>query len=172
MSSVANLVLILTIAFIPYLSFSKDPSFIKIQRDIEINQEMTIIDGESNSKQIILKDFKGLHIVNFWASWCGPCIEEISELNKFQEKIFTENLDVNLIGINIFDKKKDAVKFYMRYKPFFKTVFDNDNTISVKFSVMGVPETYFVKDGKILFKYMGKINQQILQRGIDEVTSY
>ena len=37
---------------------------------------------------------------------------------------------------------------------------------------MGVPETYFVKDNKILFKYMGKINQEILERGIDESSKY
>ena len=89
-----------------------------------------------------------------------------------QENIYSNNLNVNLVGINIFDKKKDAIEFYIKYKPFFRTIFDNDNTISVKFSVMGVPETYFVKDNKILFKYMGKINQEILERGIDESSKY
>ena len=172
MRSITSLFLTLTIFFLPITSFTKNPSFIPINKKIEINQEMAIIDGESNSKTIILENFDGIHIVNFWASWCGPCIEEISELNKFQQEILTENLNINLIGINIFDKKKDAIEFYLKYKPFFKTVFDKKNTISVKFSVMGVPETYFVKDGKILFKYMGKINQEILRRGMNESITY
>ncbi|MBT3475855.1 redoxin domain-containing protein [bacterium] len=149
-----------------------DKRFIPINKEIILSQEMTIIDGDKNSEIIILDNLDGLNIVNFWASWCNPCIEEISELNKFQENIYSKNLNVSLIGINIFDKKKDAISFYVKYKPFFKTIFDNKNTISVKFSVMGVPETYFVKDNKILFKYMGKINQEILERGIDESSKY
>ena len=61
---------------------------------------------------------------------------------------------------------------YLKYKPFFKIIHDNENTISVKFSVMGVPETYFVKDNKILFKYMGKIDQKILKKGFEEIENY
>ena len=113
----------ITSLFLTLTTFKK--TFFDINnKKIEINQEMSIIDGESNSKAIILEDFDGIHIVNFWASWCGPCIEEISELNRFQQEILTENLNVSLIGINIFDKKKDAIEFYLKYKPFFKTVFD------------------------------------------------
>jgi thiol-disulfide isomerase/thioredoxin len=154
------------------ISSIREAGFIPIMKELQISQEMTIIDGEKNSEIITLDKMKGLNIVNFWASWCGPCIEEISELNKFQEMILTKNLEVQLLGINIFDKKKEAVNFYLKYKPFFKILFDNKNTISVKFSIMGVPETYFVKDNKILFKYMGKINQDILERGINESLKY
>tara|TARA_B100001142_G_scaffold309704_1_gene342425 strand:+ start:20569 stop:21120 length:552 start_codon:yes stop_codon:yes gene_type:complete len=183
MSSVFKFLFILFILFgFPVLSSENkisskipvklDKRFIPINKEIILSQKMTIIDGNKNSEIIILDNFDGLNIVNFWASWCGPCIAEISELNKFQENIYSNNLNVNLVGINIFDKKKDAIEFYIKYKPFFRTIFDNDNTISVKFSVMGVPETYFVKDNKILFKYMGKINQEILERGIDESSKY
>lgn len=151
---------------------SKDIKFIPINKGITISQEMTVLDGSNNTETIVLSELSGSYIINFWASWCGPCIEEISELNKFQELILSNNLNVNLIGINIFDKKEDAVDFYLKYKPFFKIIHDNENTISVKFSVMGVPETYFVKDNKILFKYMGKIDQKILKKGFEEIENY
>ena len=167
-----NFYFILFFCFFSNLSFSNEIKFIPINRDISLSQEMTILDGDKNSEIIILDDLQGVNIINFWASWCGPCIEEIAELNKFQENILTNNLEVQLIGINIFDKKADAIDFYLKYKPFFKIIYDNKNTISVKFSVMGVPETYFVKDNKILFKYMGKIDQEILIKGLEESENY
>ena len=167
-----NFYFILIFSFFSYTTYSSEVKFIPINKDIALSQEMTILDGEKNSDLIILDNLEGLNIINFWASWCGPCIEEISELNKFQESILTNNLKVQLIGINIFDRKKDAIDFYLKYKPFFKTVYDNENTISVKFSVMGVPETYFVKDNKILFKYMGKIDENILLKGLEESEKY
>ena len=167
-----NFYIILFFCFFSNLSFSNEIKFIPINRDISLSQEMTILDGDKNSEIIILDDLQGVNIINFWASWCGPCIEEIAELNKFQENILTNNLEVQLIGINIFDKKADAIDFYLKYKPFFKIIYDNKNTISVKFSVMGVPETYFVKDNKILFKYMGKIDQEILIKGLEESENY
>ena len=167
-----NFYFIFFFCFFSNLSFSNEIKFIPINRDISLSQEMTILDGDKNSEIIILDDLQGVNIINFWASWCGPCIEEIAELNKFQENILTNNLEVQLIGINIFDKKADAIDFYLKYKPFFKIIYDNKNTISVKFSVMGVPETYFVKDNKILFKYMGKIDQEILIKGLEESENY
>ena len=76
---------------------------------------MIILDGELNNKKFVLKNIDKLTIVNFWASWCKPCVAEIEELNNFQNYIIQEKLDVTLLGINIFDRLDDANKFYLKH---------------------------------------------------------
>ena len=148
--------------------YSLDSKFIPINREIKINQEMIVLDGEVNNKKFVLKNIEKLTIVNFWASWCKPCVAEIEELNNFQNYIIQEKLDVTLLGINIFDRLDDASKFYLKHQPFFEMIFDKERTISIEFAVAGVPETFFIKDNKILFKYVGKIDKEILKEGYDE----
>ena len=70
-----------------------------------------------------------------------------------------------LIGINIFDDIKDASRFKIKYNPTFQTLFDKNRTIPVDFGVVGVQETYFVKDNTIFFKYIGKVTEKILDEG-------
>jgi|TARA_B100001971_G_C18055454_1_gene465062 thiol-disulfide isomerase/thioredoxin len=132
---------------------------------INLDYELIELDGFNNDQTYKLGSLDGLVIINFWSSWCNPCIKEIVELNKFQKRIDEERLDVKIIGINIFDDIKDASRFKIKYKPTFQTLFDKHKTIPIDFGVVGVPETYFVKNNTIFFKYIGKITEEVLDQG-------
>ena len=146
-----------------------EPSLIKLTKPINLEYELIKLDGFNNDEVYILTDLSNVVIINFWSSWCSPCVQEIEEFNKFQRKITNEKLDVKIIGINIFDNMEGASNFKIKYKPVFETLFDKNKTIPIDFGVAGVPETYFIKNNTILFKYVGKITEEILEKGFNDI---
>ena len=90
-------------------------NFIKINK--KVNESLTLkslskkMDSTNESDDINIKDLKGFIILNFWASWCGPCEDEIKDINEFIDLRNTLHPDVKIYGINIFDNKKDALHF-------------------------------------------------------------
>jgi len=100
------------------------------------------------------------YIVNIWASWCVPCIEEhpfLMDLSK--------NLSIKLIGLNYRDNLVNANKFIKKFgNPYYKILIDDDGTLGVEFGAYGVPETFIIDDNlKIIKKFIGPINQQVLE---------
>lgn len=118
------------------------------------------IDNLSDS--LSLDDFKGkIIILNFWASWCEPCKEEANELNK----IYTNLKDsIILIGVNIWDRRENALEFIKNYNLKFLNLYSKDNPISVDYGITGVPETVIIdKEGNIIYHFKGPINEKIIK---------
>ena len=105
-----------------------------------------------NSEKIFEEDI--FYIVNIWASWCVPCIEEHPFLMKL-----SKNKSVKLIGLNYRDKLSNAKNFINEFgNPYSQIIIDKDGSISVEFGAYGVPETFIIdKDKKIVKKFVGPI---------------
>jgi len=102
-------------------------------------------------------------ILNVWASWCPPCLEEhplVTELAKKQP--------APVIGLNYKDTREDALPWLKRNgDPFTLTVFDGNGRISIDYGVYGVPETYLIdKRGVIRYKRIGPVTPEILRQTI------
>lgn len=99
---------------------------------------------------------KGVTLVNVWASWCGPCRLEhplLMELSK--DKRFT------LVGINYKDVPENAQRFLGALgDPFARIGADRDGKTGIDWGVYGVPETFVVKDGIIVHKFIGPLNEE------------
>jgi len=110
-----------------------------------------------NSKKIFEEDI--FYIVNIWASWCVPCIEEHPFL-----MTLSKNKSVKLIGLNYRDKLNNAKKFINELgNPYSQIIIDKDGSVSIEFGAYGVPETFVVdKNKKIVKKFVGPINEEIL----------
>ena len=103
-------------------------------------------------------------IINFFASWCTPCIAEHEFFFKLKEK----NENILIIGINYKDKKSDAVAFLQEHgNPYDFVGQDQNGNIGLEFGVFGLPETFLTNNKtKIIYKQLGPITKKILNNEI------
>jgi thiol-disulfide isomerase/thioredoxin len=113
-----------------------------------------------NKKLVNLDDFKGkLVILNFWATWCAPCREEMPSLDDLQlNKEFT---NLKILPINIGQEDISKAEFFFKELNIknLDIYFDAPITLAKKFSLRGVPTTIlFNKQGKEFARIMGSID--------------
>jgi cytochrome c biogenesis protein CcmG, thiol:disulfide interchange protein DsbE len=102
-------------------------------------------------------------IVNMWASWCGPCIQEHPQLVALKQQH-----GVRLIGINYKDEPGAARRFLARHgNPFDSIGADTTGRVAIDWGVYGVPETYVVDgNGRIAFKFIGPLSASAIESQI------
>ncbi len=108
-------------------------------------------------------------IINFWASWCGPCYQEAPELQAAWQELHD---DVLIIGVQTQDKgkKQQGTDFIDQFGLSFPNVIDDDSRTSVAYGLFGVPETFFVKaDGTLAYKHVGPVSAAFIKEKIAEV---
>ena len=105
----------------------------------------------------------GVKVVNFWASWCVPCVQEHPLLIALNERT-----GVPIYGVNYKDQAAAGRRFIGRYgNPYAKVGVDPNGRGAIEWGVYGMPET-FVIDGKgrIAYKHVGPISEQSLLRDV------
>ena len=141
--------------------FANDVSEIK---NIVIHKELKIYDNviflDKNDKEINIKEFNGnLLLLNFWATWCAPCKEEMPSLDRLQVNQNLSNLKIFAINISQESKKKVDSFFEDLNIKNFDPYFDAPTTLAKTFSLRGVPTSILIdKDGKEFARIMGSID--------------
>ena len=128
------------------------------------------IDGDAVS----LSDFIGKPvIINFWASWCGPCKMEMPE---FEEKYEELGGDIQFLMVNLTDGNREtretAISYIEESGYTFPLYFDTDQDAAYTYGVYSIPSTYFIgADGSAVAMAQGAIDGSILDRGISMIYS-
>jgi peroxiredoxin len=109
------------------------------------------IDG----KTIQLSDFRGkIVIVNFWATWCPPCREEIPSMNEAMKKL--NNKKFVMLGINMAEEADTVLEFSNNTAIDFTVLLDTTGEASAKWPMKGLPTTFIVNpQGKIIYRAIG-----------------
>jgi len=105
-----------------------------------------------NGRTITTSNFGGkLLVLNFWATWCPPCIEELPSLNAFQRQF--ANSGVVVVAISADKDEKAYRDFLARARVSFITARDPDNKINAEYGTLKFPETYIIDArGKVVRK--------------------
>lgn len=107
-------------------------------------------------------------LINFWASWCGPCRTEAPDLNAIWDEY--KGRDFAMVGVGYLDNESDARAFIKEFGVTYPTGPDNGSTISGAYRVKGVPETYIVdKAGYLVKVIIAPINADDLRPILDRL---
>ena len=156
----------LILTTISFSSYSKEEkgiinSFLKEElENFELSKEKKNISDlkfkDDEGKEISFSDFQGkVLLVNFWATWCAPCIKEMPSLDRLKKKI-NKNFDVIAISVD-----RDGVK---KVKDFFNEnkitnlgkYFDIKNSLAKEMNLIGLPTSFFInKKGDLIGYFQG-----------------
>jgi len=113
-------------------------------------------------EKINLSDYKGKPLlIDFWSSWCGPCIKEAKILSEAEKEWKFRGIE--FIGIAVWDNQNQINQFIENYDIQYDIVIDKNGYTAVDFGVIAVPEKFFVRsDGSFAFKVNGPNNKKSL----------
>ena len=129
--------------------------------------DFTVCDKDGN--EVHLSDYIGKPVVlNFWASWCGPCKMELPD---FQEKYLEHGEEVQFLMINLTDGAREtmdgAAAFVSEQRYTFPVFYDTKSSASAAYGTYSIPVTYFIdSEGYAVGRAVGAIDGETLQRGI------
>lgn len=141
--------------------------------DVEMFDQSTVgKEGVDNYRagKVSLDDYKGKPLVlNFWAPWCPPCKEEAPALQAVYDKYKGRGIEFLMVSIR--DTDQNVAKFMKDNNLSFPVALDTDASLTSKYSVTGVPTTFFIdRKGDIKQAFTGAMTQTQMEEFIREIS--
>ncbi|OGO61199.1 MAG: hypothetical protein A2032_04740 [Chloroflexi bacterium RBG_19FT_COMBO_49_13] len=106
-------------------------------------------------------------MLNFWASWCGPCVDEMATLQAYAEK-YAQGLII--LGINADEPRRDVVDFVEQHSLSFPILLDPDSRVQNLYNIRAFPTSYFIdQDGFVRAFHIGVLSASLLDGYLEEI---
>ena len=123
-----------------------------------------LFDSDQTVNTIEIFQSDKLYLLNIWSSWCVPCRKEHPILMELKK-----NDKLKVIGMNYKDSKENAKNFLKELgNPYDQIILDSKGTNAIEWGAYGVPESFLIKNNKIIKKYIGPLNNE----SVEEIKSY
>lgn len=123
-----------------------------------------------DGKEVKLSDYRGKKVIlNFWATWCPPCKEEIPQMEQYYKKQAKED-HVEILAVNLTKADKDKKyiqEFAKSYDITYPILLDEEGKQQEQYEIVTIPTTYFIDaKGKIQKKIIGPMDQKMMSQAI------
>lgn len=121
------------------------------------------------SGEIAMSDFRGdVVVLNFWATWCGPCRREAPGLQSTWDAY--RDGGVRFLGVNYRDDRAAARAYEREFGITYPSVFDPAGELAFSYELVGLPTTFIIdREGRIVYRFVGYIDAAILRDALDDV---
>jgi cytochrome c biogenesis protein CcmG/thiol:disulfide interchange protein DsbE len=160
---IIGVVIVAVVVFVLFAGLGKDPAIIDSPL-IGKPAPPFALKAVGSGETIDLTALRGKPVVlNFWATWCGPCYEEHPTL-----VANARNLpNVQFVGVVFNDEEDKIMRFLAQRGTAYPTLLDTNGKTAIAYGVGGVPETYFINPaGTIVAKYAGPLSTEELQANL------
>ena len=130
---------------------------VNAKKEIPVFNTKDFFSGE-NMKSSSIFELDKIYLLNIWSSWCIPCRQEHSFLMNLNS-----NNKLTIVGMNYKDNLKNANNFLNELgNPYREIFIDLDGTIAIEWGAYGVPESFLIYNNTIIKKYIGPLNNQLV----------
>ena len=132
---------------------------------------LVMLRSDTGKSALSLSNFKGKPVVlNFWATWCQPCKEELPLLENAWKQMQAQKKDIVFLGIDFQESSSDATSFLQQYGITYLAGLDINGSIASKYRVTSLPQTIFIsRDGSITSREPQELTAQELSRNLQSI---
>jgi cytochrome c biogenesis protein CcmG/thiol:disulfide interchange protein DsbE len=132
---------------------------------------LTLLHLAGSQNTLSLADLKGKPVVlNFWASWCAPCKEEMPLLEQTWKQMQAQGKDVVFLGVDFQESSSDAAGFLQAHQISYQIGLDTDGAVAFKYDITALPQTVFInRQGTVASRIPGELTSRTLTSHLNQI---